>query len=142
MNGSCSLQALKQETNNNFTRNATSNTNTNLITVIPEQVGSNEDLSQKTSAERCNSDSILSLRNCSADIHSSTQLLYRTQSPQSVEKLLVRQTSTPMDPFMRSPDTANCYDAAASGISNQFSSIYSSSDSEFNSFCSDKCGSG
>lgn len=132
MNDSCSLQSPKCITS------------TSTDTVVPNPNASQENCTQKVPVERCNSDSILSLRNCSAEIHSSTQLLYKTQSPQAVEKVLVRQTSTPMEHFiLHSPEENDCYGgAAASGISHQFSSIYSSSDSDFNSFCSDKCGTG
>lgn len=132
MNDSCSLQSPK------------CNTNSSCNTVVPNQNASQEETgTQKVPVDQCNSDSILSLRNCSGEIHSSTQLLYKTQSPQAVEKVLVRQTSTPMEHFiLHSPEEADCFDAAASRISHQYSSIYGSSDSELNSFCSDNCGNG
>lgn len=51
---------------------------------------------QKSSFEKSISDSVISFRNCSTILHTSNHPLYKTQSPDAIENVLVRQTSTPM----------------------------------------------
>lgn len=66
---------------------------------------------QKSPFEPNVSDSVLSLRNYSTILHSSSHPLYKTQSPKSIEKMKMRQTSTPMNQALvvvKSPDSNLC----------------------------------
>lgn len=88
---------------------------------------------QKTSFEPNVSDSVLSLRNYSTILHSSSHPLYKTQSPKSIEKMKIRQTSTPMHQnlvVVKSPDSNQCCSSClvTSSSSSQASSIHSDSD--------------
>lgn len=90
---------------------------------------------QKSSFERSISDSV-SLRNYSTILHTSNHPLYKTQSPDAMEKALVRQTSTPMHHNLQ---TANSRDSigqscssclVSSSSSGNISNMNSSSDSD------------
>lgn len=98
---------------------------------------------QKSSFERSISDSVISLRNYSTILHSSNHPLYKTQSPDAMEKALVRQTSTPMHHNLMaiansnaSPDSnaesseQACSSCFVSSTSGQVSCINSSCDSD------------
>lgn len=101
---------------------------------------------QKSSFERSYSDSVLSLRNYSTILHTSNHSLYKTQSPDIMEKALVRQTSTPMHHNLAIADTPpslgpqplhvngsscdSCLVTSTSTSSGQLSCSNSSSDSE------------
>lgn len=87
MNDVCSLQSPKQCGNIKeiLFANAKDASQVNYVTAI-----------QKSSFERSISDSLASLRNYSTILQTSNHPLYKTQSPDAMEKALVRQTSTPM----------------------------------------------
>lgn len=90
---------------------------------------------QKSSFERSISDSVISLRNYSTILHTSNHPLYKTQSPDAMDKNLVRQTSTPMHQnlmVVQSPDSIEqtCGSCLVSSTSGQMSCINSSSDSD------------
>lgn len=90
---------------------------------------------QKSSFERSISDSVISLRNYSTILHTSNHPLYKTQSPDAMEKILVRQTSTPMHHnlmVVQSPDSSEqtCSSCLVSSTSSQMACINSSSDSD------------
>ncbi|XP_031623403.1 mitosis initiation protein fs(1)Ya isoform X2 [Contarinia nasturtii] len=92
---------------------------------------------QKSSFERSISDSV-SLRNYSTILHTSNHPLYKTQSPDAMEKALVRQTSTPMHQNLlhaNSHDTvgqscSSCLVSSSSSSSGHISNVNSSSDSD------------
>lgn len=96
---------------------------------------------QGPSFEKSISDSVISLRNYSTILHTSNHPLYKTQSPDAMEKALVRQTSTPMHHNLmavQSPESmehgqscSSC--TVSSSTSGQLSSINSSSDSDTSS---------
>lgn len=80
------------------------------------------------------SDSVVSLRNCSSILHTSStnHTIYKTNTPSDSSKNLVRQTSTPMHQnvmIIKSPDSITC-SCSVSSTSCQVSSIHSSNSSE------------
>lgn len=91
-------------------------------------------LMRKSAGEYSISDSILSLKNYSAILHSSNVTFCKQQSPNSMAKALERQTSTPMQQQLyvfKSPEdpssnacSRSC--STSSGHSSQLSSIHSS----------------
>lgn len=88
MNDVCDLQSPKESSNkidNQSATNIKNVSNINYVTAV-----------QKSSFEKSISDSLISLRNYSTILHTSNHPLYKTQSPDVMEKVLVRQTSTPM----------------------------------------------
>lgn len=127
MNEVCSLQS-PSECNSNKIENQSINhkdvSNVNYITAV-----------QKSSFERSISDSVISLRNYSTILHTSNHPLYKTQSPDAMEKALVRQTSTPMQHnlmAMNSTDSIEhpCSSCLVSSTSGHMSNIDTSSDCE------------
>lgn len=85
----CSLQSSKEccsaKIDVSHASIAKDASNVNFVTAV-----------QKSSFEKSISDSVISLRNYSTILHTSNHPLYKTQSPDAMEKALVRQTSTPM----------------------------------------------
>ncbi|XP_055306075.1 mitosis initiation protein fs(1)Ya isoform X2 [Sitodiplosis mosellana] len=88
MNDVCSLQSPKDYSTNKIDNQSACTkdaSHVNFVTAV-----------QKSSFEKSISDSVISLRNYSTILHTSNHPLYKTQSPDAMEKALVRQTSTPM----------------------------------------------
>lgn len=127
MNDVCDLQSPKENSNKIDNQSATNNvSNINYVTAV-----------QKSSFEKSISDSLISLRNYSTILHTSNHPLYKTQSPDAMEKALVRQTSTPMHQNLmtaHSPESIHGQSCSScmvsSSTSGQLSSINSSSDSD------------
>lgn len=124
----CSLQSPKECTaskiENQSNINIKDETNVHYVTAA-----------QKSSFEKSISESsVISLRNYSTILHTSNHPLYKTQSPDAMEKALVRQTSTPMHHNLmvgQKPNTSGqCSSCSVSSTSGQMSSINSSSDSD------------
>lgn len=130
MNDVCSLQ-LTVSASNCHSHSATqaSSTCSNDISDINYKTAV-----QKSSFERSISDSVVSLRNYSTILHTSNNLLYKTQSPNVLAKAVARQTSTPMHPNLAIADTPplHAYGSACNECLAAFtaSSNNSSSDSE------------
>lgn len=123
MNDVCSLQSpkdcgnIKIENQSACVKDAS---NVNYVTAM-----------QKSSFEKSISDSVISLRNYSTILHTSNHPLYKTQSPDSMAKALVRQTSTPMHNNLmgtKSPDDNG--QSCSSCLTSSASLAYSSSDSD------------
>lgn len=129
MNDVCDLQSPKESSNkidNQSATNIKNVSNINYVTAV-----------QKSSFEKSISDSLISLRNYSTILHTSNHPLYKTQSPDAMEKALVRQTSTPMHQNLmtvQSPESMHGQSCSScmvsSSTSGQLSSINSSSDSD------------
>lgn len=146
MNDVCSLQSPLQTTHHHH-HNHTHSHSENHSTSSTKDVSDINYVTavQKSSFERSMSDnSVISLRNYSTILHTSTHPLYKTQSP-IVEKAVVRQTSTPMHHNLAIADIAptalqmqplypngsSCSQCmGASTSSGQLSCINSSSDSD------------
>lgn len=117
MNDVCSLQSPKDCSKMAIAKDTS---NLNFVTAV-----------QKSSFEKSISDSVISLRNYSTILHTSNHQLYKTQSPDGMEKPLVRQTSTPMHQnlvYGKSPDSNG--QACGSCLTSTLLGHNSSSDSD------------
>lgn len=125
MNDVCSLQSPKNCSNINeiLCANVKDVSQANYVTAI-----------QKSFFEQSISDSVASLRNYSTILQTSNHPLYKTQSPDAMEKVLVRQTSTPMHHNLVENNSSgssreSCSSCIASSASAYISSINNSNNS-------------
>lgn len=121
MNDVCSLQSPNNKIENQsaVVKDAS---NANFVTAI-----------QRSSFEKSISDSVVSLRNYSTILHTSNHPLYKTQSPDGMEKVLVRQTSTPMHHNLMNGKSPDGNGQSCSSCLTLSSLAYSSSDSDTSS---------
>lgn len=141
MINSCSITNNKENEQQNFDQNSDK---TNLVSSTHHNDGESTKSRNhlhcntvKCNDHMNNSDSALSLRNCSSILQTScmNHTIYKEQSPIESAKNLVRQTSTPMHHNVMqitSPDSMSCSHSVSS-TSCQVSSIHSSISSESDS---------